>query len=168
MKLGDIIRFFMLILIQVFVLDHVELFGLASPYLYVLFVLVLPFEVPGSLLLFSSFAMGLIIDALSGTWGLHTIPLVFIAFLRPFFIRLITRKDEFNLNTSPGIDEMGFRNFYIYTLSLLFIHHSILYLIDFFTLENPMLMLKSILMSTLFTMILIFIYCTLFTNKQTK
>jgi len=45
----NFIRFFALIFIQVFLLKNITLYNLAIPYLYILFILLLPFETPNLL-----------------------------------------------------------------------------------------------------------------------
>ena len=83
----NIIRFVVLILVQVLVLNHINFFGYLDPYLYVLFILMLPFEIPGWMLLISAFLLGLGIDLFSGTSGIHTAASVFMAFCRPAMLR---------------------------------------------------------------------------------
>jgi hypothetical protein len=50
----NIFRFILLVFLQFFVLNHIQFSGFVNPYLYVLFVLWLPFETPAWLLLLSS------------------------------------------------------------------------------------------------------------------
>ena len=89
------LRFILLIPLQVFVLDHINLGGFVNPYFYILFILMLPFETPGWLLLLLSFLMGFMIDLLSGTPGLHTASSTLIAFLRPVVIKSISSSREY-------------------------------------------------------------------------
>ena len=84
----DIARFFILIAVQVLILDHVNFYGYANPALYLYFILLLPFEVPGWLLLTSAFLMGFGIDSFSNSVGLHSATAVFVAFLRPRAVRI--------------------------------------------------------------------------------
>jgi rod shape-determining protein MreD len=128
--------------------------------------LVLPFEISGSVSLLTAFAMGMTIDMFSYSHGVHTISLLLLAFVRPFLIRLMIRREEFGSKASPSIEQMGFRNFYVYMLILVLIHHTCLYLVDFFSLSQPLHMIRSILLSTLFTTILIIISQALFPDKQ--
>lgn len=75
-----IIRFFFYVLLQVLVLNHIRFGGYANPYLYVLFILMLPYEMPGWLLLVISFIMGYTIDLFSATPGIHAVPQCLWAF----------------------------------------------------------------------------------------
>ncbi|MFZ4059415.1 MAG: rod shape-determining protein MreD, partial [Ferruginibacter sp.] len=68
----NISRFFLLILLQVLVFNNMHLNGYINPYVYVLFILLLPFETPQWLLLISAFLLGFGVDLFSDTMGMHT------------------------------------------------------------------------------------------------
>jgi hypothetical protein len=67
----NLIRFVMLVLLQVFLLKNITLYNLSTPYLYILFILLLPFETPNLVLFALAFVLGLTIDAFYDTPGLH-------------------------------------------------------------------------------------------------
>jgi len=54
--------FVILIVTQLLVFNNIELSGYINPYVYVLFILLLPFDVPRVVLLLSAFLLGLCID----------------------------------------------------------------------------------------------------------
>ena len=60
--LVNIIRFVLLILIQVFLLDNIQFLGYVTPMIYILFILSLPVRFHRGALLILAFGMGLIID----------------------------------------------------------------------------------------------------------
>ena len=92
--LQNIVRFVLLILVQVFVLDNIQFLGYATPMIYVLFILSLPVRFHRGALLILAFVMGLIIDMFSNTMGLHAFASVFVAFLRTPVIRMFVPLDE--------------------------------------------------------------------------
>jgi len=59
-----------------------------NPYIYILFILLLPANTNRSLLLIIAFFTGLTVDFFAHTLGLHAAASVFIAYLRPGTIRL--------------------------------------------------------------------------------
>jgi rod shape-determining protein MreD len=69
-------RFLFLALLQVVVLNNVGLFNLFNPYLYILFIILLPFETAPFFVLLFSFLLGLSIDTFSSTDGMHTKPVL--------------------------------------------------------------------------------------------
>jgi rod shape-determining protein MreD len=117
----NIIRFFALIFVQVFLLKNVTLYDLSIPYLYILFILLLPFEIPNILLFALSFIMGLTIDAFYDTPGLHAAACTLLAFVRILFISITVQKEGFDNDPEPTLSIMGFRWFFTYALILNFI-----------------------------------------------
>ena len=77
--LKNIIRFVVLVFIQVAILNNIQISGFINPYMYVLFILLLPFETPNWILLVLSFFLGLSIDIFSNTLGMHASASVFMA-----------------------------------------------------------------------------------------
>ncbi|MFH1120071.1 MAG: rod shape-determining protein MreD [Bacteroidota bacterium] len=162
----DIIRFFLLIALQVLILDHVNLGGYINPNLYVFFILLLPFEVPGWLLLLSSFLIGLGVDLFSNSTGLHAAASVFMAYLRPWVIRKAGAPADYEGNLKPGIGDMGFRWFLSYSFILIFAHHLVFALLDAFRFAEIGMIFLRMLVSTLFTLTLVIIAEYLFMRKR--
>lgn len=164
----NIIRFIILVLIQVFVLNNIRINGYINPYLYILFILLLPFETPGWLLLISSFLLGFSIDIFVHTPGLHTAASVFIAFSRPGVIRLISGNKAIEQGMAPGVRDMGFSWFFVYSLILIFLHHLLLFYLEIFRFNEFFETLYRLGLSTLSTLILVFVVEYLFINKKDK
>ena len=152
------IRFFLLVFLQLFVLNNIQFSGFVNPYLYVLFVLLFPFEMPGWLMMVSAFTMGLVIDVASVTIGYHTIATVFMAYLRFHLLRFIAPHDGYEAGMSPDIQSLGFRWFIKYVSVLVLAHHFVLFWIESFNVGDlPAATLRA-LASSIFTILLIFIY----------
>ncbi len=95
----NIIRFVLLVLFQVLVFNNIQLGGYLNPYIYVLFLLLMPFETPRWLLLVAAFTLGISIDVFSNTLGIHTSATVFMAFIRPFVLDFIAPRDGYEIGT---------------------------------------------------------------------
>lgn len=166
--LKNIARFIVLVLVQIFVLNNIRINGYINPYLYVLFILLLPFETPGWLLLTSSFLLGFSIDIFVHTPGLHTAASVFMAFCRPAMIKMISRNKTIEPGMSPGIRDMGFNWFFVYSLVLIFIHHVLLFFMEVFRFNEFFDTVIRIGLSTVATVLLVFVVEYLFINKKDK
>ena len=166
--LGNIIRFFVLIFLQVLILNNINFGGHINPYLYIYFILLLPFEVPGWLLLISSFILGFSIDIFSGTLGMHTASSVLMAFVRPVIIKSIGSSKEFESGMQPSIHDLGFRWFFTYSLILIFIHHLALFYIEVFRFSGFFSTFQRVIYSTIFTVILVIITQYLFYKPSKK
>ena len=152
---ANIVRFILLIPLQVLVLDNINLGGYVNPFLYVLFILMLPFEIAGWAMLFLAFLMGLAIDLFSGTPGMHAAAATLMAFLRPVVIKSVGVSRDLEPGLEPSISAMGFSWFFIYSLILVFIHHFALFLIEVFKFQGIFNVLLRTLYSTAFTMLLV-------------
>ena len=86
--LQNIFRFILLVLFQVLVLNNIQFLGYINPYLYILFILSLPVQMPRWFLLVLAFILGLSIDIFSNTLGMHAFATVFVAFFREGIIKL--------------------------------------------------------------------------------
>lgn len=166
--LKNIVRFIVLVLIQVFVLNNIRVNAYINPYLYLLFILLLPFETPGWLLLTSSFLIGLTIDLFAHTPGMHASAAVFMAFCRPAVIRFISGPKGVEAGLSPGIKDMGFRWFFLYSLILIFLHHFVFFFLEVFRFNEFSQTLYRILLSTLATLTLVILVEFLFIKQKGK
>ena len=160
-------QFVFLVLTQVLILNNIQFSGFANPYLYILFILWLPFDIPKSLLLLIAFFLGLTIDIFSSTLGMHTSACVFMAFCRPFVLQLIAPRDGYDVNQKPGIADFGFRWFVIYATTLTLLHHLFLFFVEVFRFSDFFYTLGRVSVSTLFTLLLIII-CQLFRYNSSK
>lgn len=151
----NIIRFIFLILLQVWVLNNIQFSGFINPYLYVLFILLLPFETPGWLVLILSFFLGVTVDMFTDTIGMHASASVFMGFLRSFVLQSISPRDGYESGTYPRIYYYGFIWFLKYSLLLVFLHHLFLFSIEVFNFKTFHLVLLRTILSTIFSSVLI-------------
>lgn len=166
--LTNLVRFVMLVLLQVFLLKNITLYNLATPYLYILFILLLPFETPNVLLFALSFILGLTIDAFYDTPGLHAAACTLLALVRVLFISITVQKDGFDNEPEPTLSIMGFRWFFTYALILTLFHHFFLFNLEVFRLSEIDYTLVRFLLSTLFTVFLMLVSGLLFFRKKER
>ena len=81
------IRFIILVLLQVLVLNHINFLGYINPYLYILFIILYPVKNSRSLFIFLSFLLGISVDLFSDSGGVHAAASVTLAFIRPAFLK---------------------------------------------------------------------------------
>ncbi len=163
----NILRFIILLLIQVLILNHIHFSGYINPYLYVLFILLLPFQTPHWLLLVAAFLMGISVDLFSNTPGMNAAASVFMAYIRPGVIRLLESGKNYEAGMTPGIRDLGFRWFFSYSLILILAHHFLLFYLEIFRLSEFFTTFSRVVLSTIFTLILVIITQYLFhTGKK--
>ncbi|OQX80118.1 MAG: hypothetical protein B6D64_03775 [Bacteroidetes bacterium 4484_276] len=162
----NIIRFILLVGFQVLILNHLNLGGYIYPAIYVYFILLLPFETAGWLLLTASFALGLSVDFFSNTLGLNAAASVFMAFCRPGALKLLKSKRGYEPGIQPGIRDLGFSWFFFYSLILVTLHHSALFFLEVFSISEIRQTLYRIGISIAATMALILLMQFLFTKQH--
>jgi hypothetical protein len=153
----NILRFIFLLIAQVIVFNNIGFFNLVNPYLYVIFILLLPLETPLYLLLTLSFMMGLAVDTFSNTGGIHAAASTLMAFIRPLVLLFVTPRGGYEHQPVPNLKNMGVQWFITYSTILVLIHHLFLFQIEIFRFnEFPITFLRSVF-SAIFTLVLILI-----------
>jgi rod shape-determining protein MreD len=143
--------FILLLLLQVLLFNNIQFSGYVNPYIYIMFILLLPFEIPAWLLLIISFFTGLIIDLFSGTPGMHTSATVLAGFVRPFILRIISPRDGYEAGVDPSMSVYGVRWFLIYASLIILIHHTALFYLEVFRFTDFFRTLLRVLLSSLFS-----------------
>ncbi len=151
----NIIRFMVLVLVQVFIVSNIEISGFIVPYFYILFILLMPFETPNWVLLLSAFALGLMVDLFAHTPGMHAAATVFMAFLRPYILEMSAPRDGYEAGTYPRIHYYGFQWFLRYAVILVGAHHFILFYTEVFRFSEFFSTFLRVLLSTVSSVTLI-------------
>lgn len=153
--LRNILHFFLLVLVQVLILNNIKFLGFINPYIYILFIITLPVNVNKAFLLVLAFVLGLSVDIFCNTLGVHAFATVFVAFFRENIIKLlIPRDDNYDL-TVPSMHTFGLSQFVKYTIIMVLVHHTILLLIESFSLHNFWYLMLRIILNSTFTILLI-------------
>lgn len=160
------IRFVVLLLLQVLLLSHVNFMGYINPYPYILFVILFPIKNNRMVFILLSFLLGLFVDMFLDSGGIHAAATVTIAFLRPaalkFSFGAVYEHQTIKFNTI----DFGQRFSYISIITI--IHHLILFLLEIFNFSKILLVLKSTLFSSIFTIILCLLITIIFSNTNKK
>ncbi len=151
----NIIRFVVLVVLQVWVFNNIQFSGFVNPYIYVLFILLLPFETPKSAVLLLAFLLGFSVDMFTDTVGMHLSATLFMAFVRPYILQAFAPRDGYEPGTFPRIYYYGFLWFFRYAAILIFLHHLVLFTVEVFNFANFYLVLWRSLLSTLFTTVIV-------------
>jgi len=164
----NVIRFIVLVFIQVFLLKNINVYNLATPYLYILFILLLPFETPNILVFVLAFMTGLTIDAFYDTPGLHAAACTVLALVRILFISITVQKDGFDNEPEPTLSIMGLRWFFTYTVVLTLFHHFFLFAFEAFNFLEIQYTLGRLAVSSVFTILLMLISGFLFFKRKER
>ncbi len=154
-----------LLLLQIFVLNNINYSHSINPYLYITIIFIFPLYKNRFIILLVSFFYGLTLDFFTDTGGIHAFSLLFIAYLRLFFIKLFFKKKKidyllFNLHSE------AFGQVFNYVVTLTVIHHFILISLDNFSFQNTGTVVLNTLYSSTFTLVLYFLGSYIFRKKK--
>ncbi len=163
-----IARFIVIMLIQLLVINNIELSSYINPYIYVAFILLLPIKMKAWQVVLISFFTGVVMDAFSSTPGLHIAATNLLGFLRYYYLRAATTKEDQEGWVVPSISQKGIVWFGFYGFFLLFIHHVVLFFLEIYGFGEFFATLWRAFLSTLVSLMLIIIGQLLFYNVNRK
>jgi rod shape-determining protein MreD len=146
--------FVVLCLVQVLILNHIHLFDVAIPLLYVYFTITFQRGTPKWMILLWSFALGLAIDVFSNTPGLASGSLTLIAVIQPYLLELFVPRDS-SENLEVSVSALGLSKFVIFTAVLLVVYSLVFFALEAFSFYNWQYWLAYAGASSLLTFVLI-------------
>jgi rod shape-determining protein MreD len=150
--------FIILILLQVLFFNNIQFSGYVNPYVYLMFILLLPVEIPSWILLLLSFGTGMIVDIFCGSPGMHSSATLLAGFVRPYVLAIVSPRDGYEGRSEPSIMNYGFRWFLTYTVLIVLVHHTALFYLEVFRLTDFFRTLLRVLLSSLFSVIFIMFF----------
>lgn len=146
--------FFILCVVQILFLNHIRLFGVATPMLYILFVIIFHRNTPKWALLLWSFALGLAIDVFSNTPGLAAGSMTLIAIIQPYLLELFIPRDSFE-ELRVSSTTLGLGKYIFFSTILIVIYCLVFFALETFSFYNWIHWLTCAGSSALLTLILI-------------
>ena len=164
----QIIRFVVLVLFQVLVINHIRLGGYVHPHIYLIFIMLLPFNTPKWQLLVLGFVLGLCIDLFTGTPGLHAGATTLMAFCRPSIIKLVSGNLKFENIQEPSLGQIDGMWMFRYVLCMVFVHHFALFFLESFSFHLIGQVFLRILLSVPVSIFLIMMILYIFKREKKK
>ena len=163
--LNNAIRFISLLFLQVFILNHVNIFGHINPMVYIAWVFLYPVRKTRSLFLILSFLLGISIDFFLDSGGVNAFAITFIAYFRlPILMAVLRKSDldygQFNLKT------LSVNKVILFISILTIIHHFIVFSLEYFSFSEFLNIISSTILTSFFTVLISFLGITLFTKKK--
>ena len=157
------LRFIILILVQVLILNNINFLGYINPYVYILFILLYPVKNNRTLFVFLSFLLGLFVDIFSDSGGVHAASSVLIAYIRPPILKFSFGMIYEHQTIKFAQTEAGNRLVYFSMITV--IHHFIMFSLEVFNTSNIILILQKTLFSSIFTILLCLLITVLFSKR---
>lgn len=154
-------------LLQLAVFNNIHVGGFINPYIYPLILLLLPFDIAGWLLLIIAFFIGLIVDLFTGTLGLHIFASVFVAGIRPSFIKFLS-SGKIEPGTTLNFKQHGVLWVSVFISVIFFIHHSVYFILESLNLSGFGYTILRIFASTFISVFLALLLLFLFKDPNKK
>lgn len=161
---ANIIRFVVLLLVQVVICNNINFLGYINPYIYIIFIFLFPIKEDRLVLLLVSFVLGMLVDLFSDSGGVHAAAAVFLAYSRPVLLKTSFGMLYEHQSVKFSNTEIGSLITYV-TFGTL-IHHFILFSLEIFNISNILLILKKTLFSSIFTILLSVLIIILFSRNK--
>lgn len=147
------LMFIALTLCQVVVFNHICLFSVAVPLVFIYFIVKLPVTLGVSWVMTLSFILGLTVDIMSNTQGMNSLACTVLAVTRLPVLHLYMPRQDTLSNPEPSIRTLGPAIFMKYAITLTAIYCTLFFIIEAFAFFNPVHMMLKIASSTLLTFI---------------
>ncbi|MGM9697755.1 MAG: rod shape-determining protein MreD [Prevotella sp.] len=152
--INRIVTFVVLCLVQSLVLNHIHIFGFATPLLYTYMVLEFQRNYPKWAILLWCFMLGIVIDTFSNTPGVTSASLLIIGAIQPYFFEMFLQRDSAE-DLSPSITTLGISKYIFYATTLVLLHCLVFFTLETFNFFNWLQWLKCVCGSTVITVILV-------------
>ena len=172
MNVLDIVKQFihalLIYLIQVLVFRTTTLWDVAACFIYTGFLIQLPFYLPKISILVITFCFTFAIDIFFDTPGVHTCAALVVMYFRPSIIKILSPQGGYESLESINIFNMGIQWHTLYAFIMIFIHTTLVFIIESAGSFHVGISLLKILSTTLFTLIVVMLYQFLFLYGRTS
>lgn len=148
--------FLLLIPAQSIVFNHLVLFDVAVPLVFVYLIVFLPVTIGTNLSTSLGFLAGLMVDIFCDTPGLNAFSCTLLAFARKPLFHLYVSYDDDLAGRSPSARTMGAAAFMKYMVTMVLLYCILVFTIEAFQFFNFRLLILRILASTLYTFVLLY------------
>jgi len=162
------LRFIALVLLQVIIVQNIYLGSYILMFPFVLFILLLPFEMPKLLVLVLAFATGLTIDIFYSTAGMQAAACTLMGFSRNYVLRYTSPRGGYEAGLSPTVADMGITWFVTYSAILITLHHFCFFFIEVFRFSEFFKTLLRTFLSAIGTFVFVYILQFLFYKADSK
>jgi rod shape-determining protein MreD len=162
---NNVLRFIGLVLLQVLVLNHLNLFGYLNPLAYITWVFLFPISKNKSLFLIASFLLGLSVDIFSDSGGINAGATLLIAFIRLPVLKAVLRKSDFDYLLF-NIRATSFGKALLFISILTIIHHFTVFSLEYFSFNSVLTIVSNTFLTSIFTIITSILGIMLFTKKK--
>ena len=157
-----------LVLAQVMVFNHISLFNVAVPMVFIYIIGRLPVTMSVNAVMTTGFFLGLTVDVFSDTYGMNALACTILAALRRPILRLYVTREEDLPDPVPSMHSLGTGTYLKYLLTLTLLYCCMIFTIEAFTFFNPLQLILRIISSTVLSMLIMTGIDSLLTPRSEK
>ena len=166
--LSRVAWFFVLLLLQVTLFNHIHILGYATPLCYVYFLLILPANTPRWAYITLGFVLGLLVDVFTNTPGMAAASLCAVGLVTPLLLNAFAPKDKDDEVLLPSVVTMEWGGFMRYAFVATLLHCALFFSIETFSFSYWRMLLIRIFSSTALTFIMILAFESIRKSSQKK
>lgn len=166
--LKNIFRFILLVMLQVLLVQNINLTTYVILLPYVLMIILLPFETPKLVVLFTAFLLGVCVDYFYDSSGLHASACTIMGFARYYVLKYVAPREGYDAGVKPTVEDMGLAWFLRYAGTLIIVHHFFLFYLEVFRFSEFFRTLLRVVLSSAGTFGLIYLIQFLFFTKRIR
>lgn len=159
-----VIRWVIVILLQLLLFNNLQMYGLCQPQVYVMLLLMIPITYPHWADMLIGFAVGLMMDVLCNSIGVHTAACVLLMFVRKPLIAYLVQDHE-RLNGEINWLTISREAFMTYTITLVVLHQVAVSMLSAWGFQHFGLTLLQIIISSALSFALILVYNVVIITK---
>lgn len=163
-KIGQV---FLLVALQVLILNKINLFGYVTPLVYIWVTIKIDNSYSRNAILLISFLTGLAVDIFTGTPGMHAAAITLLAFVQPNLVKLFVSYDRRELMI-PSIDTMRRGPFIGYVSLCTLIHHLLYFVLKSIPVADWSMLISKVIFSAALTVLLIIVVDISFVKSAGK
>ncbi|MEC4049222.1 rod shape-determining protein MreD [Flavobacterium sp. SUN046] len=164
--LYNIIRFVLLLAVQITIFNNINFLGYINPYPYILFIILFPVNGNKFGLLAASFFLGLLMDMFLNSGGVHAASCLVLAYLRPTLFKFSFGL-SYEYQTVRINDVLTPERFSFILLSVV-LHHIVMFILEIFRIDSLWSIILKTLVSTVFTIIISILIIYLIKPSRTR
>ncbi len=160
------LMFVLLVVAQAVVFNHLCLWNVAIPLVFIYFIMALPVTVPFGGAVTLSFLLGLSVDVFSNTPGMNALACTLLVALRLPVLRLYYPREEDMTQPEPSARTLGAAAFMKYVFTLTLVYCLMFFFIEAFTFYDWLLMIARAGASTILTFVIILAVAALTARRR--
>ncbi|TAH26901.1 MAG: Rod shape-determining protein MreD [Cytophagales bacterium] len=161
-------NFFVYLFLQIVIFKNFNILDTAYCFVYINFILLLPFEFPPLLIILLAFGYGFVIDIFYNTLGIHMSASVLLGFLRLHMINLLTPRGGYDASSEISLSSLGLLWMTYYCLILTFFHHLFLFFLEAWGFASFGTILAKTVSTSLLTIFTLLLFQYLFSPIRKK